>query len=59
MRVMSHPVFIVRMVGVGGREEVELDVLPLTNEDALLKFRACAGMLLSATQHRDELVERQ
>ena len=41
--IRPHPVLIVRMVGVRRLEEVELDILPLVGEDALLKLRACAG----------------
>eukprot|EP00983_Pelagomonas_calceolata_P099594 1158473-Pelagomonas_calceolata.AAC.11 len=37
----THPHLVVRMVRVGGDEEVELDVVPLVGQNAVLKLRTC------------------
>jgi len=37
----THPHLVVRMVGVRGHQEVELDVVALVGQDAVLKLGAC------------------
>lgn len=38
----AHPQLVVLVVRIGGLQKVELDIVPLVCDDALLKLHACS-----------------